>query len=94
VESQSALGAALMWSLIFLATLAGASLGIRFKVFILIPTIGFILIIILAHGFARGTSVWGVLIAAIVASSCLQVGYIFSFSIRHSADSARSKRSA
>jgi hypothetical protein len=83
-----------MWPLIFLATLAGAGLGMRFKVFILIPTIGFILIIILAHGLARGTSVSGILIAAVLASSCLQVGYIFSISVRYSADSARSKRSA
>ena len=39
-----------MSTLILLATLLGAVLGMRFKVFILIPAIGFALIVILADG--------------------------------------------
>jgi len=65
-----------MSMLILLAFLLGAVLGMRFKVFILIPAIGFALIGILAGGIARGNGVSSTLIAAVLASSCLQIGYL------------------
>ena len=81
-----------MSTLILLATLLGAVLGMRFKVFILIPAIGFALIVILADGIARGTSVSGILIAAVIASSCLQIGYILSIITRYGIALARAGR--
>jgi len=81
-----------MSTLILLATLLGAVVGMRFKVFIVFPAIGVALIVILAHGIARGTSVSGILIAVLVASSCLQVGYIFSLVARYGIALARSGR--
>jgi hypothetical protein len=76
-------GATLMSILILLVTFLGAVFGMKFRVFILIPAIGFALIVILAHGIARGTSVSGILIAVLIAASCLQVGYIFSIVARY-----------
>jgi len=61
---------------ILLAFLIGAALGMRFKVFILFPAIGLALIAILAAGIARSDSISAILIAAVLASSCLQVGYL------------------
>jgi uncharacterized membrane protein len=81
-----------MSTLTLLATLLGAALGMKFRVFILIPAIGFALVVILTYGIERGTSVSGILIAVLVASSCLQVGYIFSIVARYGIALARSGR--
>jgi hypothetical protein len=81
-----------MLMLILLAFLLGALLGMRFKVFILIPAIGFGLLAILAAGIARGNSASGTLIAAVLASSCLQIGYISGIIIRYSVAPARAGR--
>jgi len=78
-----------MSMLILLAFLLGAVLGMRFKVFILIPAIGFTLLAVLLVGAARGDSVSGMLIAAVLASSCLQIGYMFGIIARYSVALAR-----
>jgi len=64
----------------------------RFKVFVLIPAIAFALIVILAYGLACRTGVSAILIAIAVASSCLQVGYIFSIIARYGTTLARAGR--
>jgi len=81
-----------MSTLVLLATLLGAVLGMKFRVFILVPAIGFASVIILADGIACGTSVSGIVIAVLIASSCLQVGYIFSIAARYRIALARSGR--
>ena len=81
-----------MSMLILLAFLLGAVLGMRFKVFILIPAIGFALIAILAGGIARGNSVSGTLIVAVLASSCLQIGYLLGIIARYSVALTRAGR--
>jgi hypothetical protein len=64
----------------------------RFKVFVLIPAIAFALIVILAYGMACGTGLSDILIAIAVASSCLQIGYIFSIIARYGTTLARAGR--
>ena len=81
-----------MSMLILLAFLLGAVLGMRFKVFILIPAIGFALIGILAGGIAGGNSVSGTLIAAVLALSCLQIGYLLGNIARYSVALTRAGR--
>ena len=54
----------------------GAALGVRFKVLILIPAIGLAFMAIVAGGVARGDSALAILIAAVLASSGLQIGYL------------------
>lgn len=61
----------------------GAALGMRFKVLILIPAIGLAFIATLAEGIARGDSAFTIVIAAVVASSCLQIGYLGSILTRY-----------
>ena len=78
-----------MSTLALSSILLGALIGMRFKVFVLILGIAFALIVILAYGLANGLSVSGILIAIAVASSCLQVGYMFSILARYGATLAR-----
>jgi hypothetical protein len=64
-----------MSMLIVSVFLIGAALGVRFKVLILIPAIGLAFIAILAGGIARSDSASAILIAFVLASICLQIGY-------------------
>jgi hypothetical protein len=81
-----------MSTLVLLSTLLGALLGMRFKVFVLIPAIAFALIVILAYGTAFRIGLSGIFLAIAVASSCLQIGYIFSIIARYGIIMARAGR--
>ena len=81
-----------MSTVILLAFLLGAVLGMRFKVFILIPAIGLIFIAILAGAVARGNGMAGTLIAAVLASSSVQIGYVLGIIARYSVAFARAER--
>jgi hypothetical protein len=81
-----------MSTLIPLILLIGAVLGMRFKVLILIHTIGFALIAILAGGIVRGDSASAILIAAVLAWICLQIGYLCGIMTRYSIAMARARR--
>jgi hypothetical protein len=61
----------------------GAALGVRFKVLILVPAIGLAFTVILAGGVARGDSALAILIAAVLVSSGLQIGYLCCVIARH-----------
>jgi uncharacterized protein YqgC (DUF456 family) len=81
-----------MSTLVLLSILLGALLGMRFKVFVLIPAIAFALIVILAYGTAFRIGLSGIFLAIAVASSCLQIGYMFSLLARYGATLAREGR--
>ena len=81
-----------MSTLILLSILFGALMGVRFKVFVLIPAIPFTLIVMLAYGMAFGTSLSRISIAIAVAVSCLQIGYIFGILARYGTTLAREAR--
>ena len=61
----------------------------RFKVLILIPAIGFAFVAILAGGIARSDSAFAILIAFVLVSSCLQIGYLCSILTRYGMAMAR-----
>jgi hypothetical protein len=65
-----------MMTLIILGSLIGAVFGLRFKVYILIPAVGFALAIAAVEGVARGHGVGQVAITMAIAATSLQVGYI------------------
>lgn len=81
-----------MSTVILLAFLLGAVLGMRFKVFILIPAIGLIFIAILAGAIACGSGMASTLIAAVLASSSLQIGYVLGTIAQYSVALARAER--
>ena len=54
----------------------GAVLGLRYKVFILAPTVLFVLLAVIGVGVARGTGIWAMALEMLVASTALQLGYV------------------
>jgi hypothetical protein len=62
--------------LIILTLLIGGALGMRFKVLVLVPAIGLAFIANLAVGIACRDSVSAILMTAVLASVCLQIGYL------------------
>jgi hypothetical protein len=61
---------------VVLVFLTGALLGMRFKVLVLIPAIGLAVIAVLWIGILRGDNASIVFIWAMLAGSCLQIGYL------------------
>ena len=65
------------------SALLGAVLGLRFKVLILVPTVGIGLFVILGGGgLVLHNSLTRVALAAILMATCLQVGYLAGIGIQ------------
>jgi hypothetical protein len=56
--------------------LVGVMLGLRFKVLILVPAIGFSALGIVANGIVIGESLWRLALVAVVAVTAIQLGYV------------------
>jgi hypothetical protein len=74
--------------------LLGAALSMRFKVLILVPAITLAFITVVTVGLAGGNGFFTIAIAAVLASGCLQLGYLFGAFARFGAVSARSAKSS
>jgi hypothetical protein len=55
--------------------LGGAVLGLRYKVFILLPAATFVLVFVIGVGAARGAAIWRIALDMVVATTALQLGY-------------------
>ena len=55
--------------------LCGAVLGLRYKIFILLPAATFMLVFVIGVGVARGAGIWGIALDMMVATTALQLGY-------------------
>lgn len=66
-----------------IALLAGMSLGLRFKVLILLPAIAFGLPLAFGIGVARTEALWPGLVMAAVAVTSLQIGYLVGAGFRY-----------
>ena len=62
--------------LAMMTLLIGALLGLRFRVFILVPAIVVGSAAILSVGMARSDGIWPTLLAMLLAITALQVGYL------------------
>jgi hypothetical protein len=62
--------------------LLGAILGVRFKVLILVPTIGIGLLVVLAGGLVKHDSLTRIALAVVLMTTCLQVGYLAGIGVR------------
>jgi hypothetical protein len=71
-----------MIALSILSLLAGGMLGMRFQVVALAPAIGLVLIAVAGVGTARGSDIASIVLAMIVAATCLQMGYLASSATR------------
>jgi hypothetical protein len=54
----------------------GSALGLRFKVFVLLPPILLGLLVCTAYGIAHGTTAWSITLTNVVGATCLQLGYL------------------
>jgi len=78
-----------MMILILLSVLVGAVLGLRFKVFVLVPVICGALAIAVVEGIAGGDGLWRLVFAMTVIAASLQLGYILGIVIRFVMGAAR-----
>ena len=65
-----------MSMLLLLVLLIGAVLGMRFKVLVLVPAIGFLFVAILVACVIRAESLSMTIAAVVLTVSCLQIGYL------------------
>jgi hypothetical protein len=65
-----------MAALASICFLVGAVLGLRFKVLILVPAIGFSVLVVTAYGIVIGGSLWRLALVGVVAAKAIQLGHI------------------
>jgi len=81
-----------MLTLSLMALLAGAALGMRFKVLVLVPTIFLTLLALLAVGISAEGGFSFIALAMVVAATCLQLGYLIAVGARYAVAAARAGR--
>ena len=54
----------------------GSALGLRFRIFVLLPVILLGLFVCTAFGLAQGTTIWSIMLTNVVGATCLQIGYL------------------
>ena len=65
-----------MFILAMISFLAGAMLGLRFKVFVLVPAIGLALAVVAVNGIGVQDGVWRLVGTFVVVATFLQLGYV------------------
>jgi hypothetical protein len=68
--------------LAIISVLAGIALGLRYKVFILVPAVGLIIMFAVAGGVAHGDRLWSILLAMMILGTAVQFGYLAGIMIR------------
>jgi hypothetical protein len=64
-----------MLTLTIVTILVGAVLGLRYKVFTLLPAVMFVLAFVIGVDVARGAGIWRIALDMMVATTALQLGY-------------------
>ncbi len=54
----------------------GSALGVRSRIFVLLPAILLGLFVCVACGLAQGTKIWSITLTNVVGATCLQLGYL------------------
>jgi hypothetical protein len=83
-----------MIALSMISLLVGAALGQRFKVMVLMPAIAIVLVLAVGTGVAHAQTAWSIVLMAVAAATCLQIGYLIGIFIRHVLVAALSRRSS
>jgi len=74
--------------------LAGAALGLRFKVMILVPALILTMLFAAIVGVTRDDQFWSIAVAMILLGTAIQVGYLAGILIRAKIASVRAQRTA
>ena len=80
--------------IVIIHVLAGAALGLRFKVMILVPALTLTMLFAAIVGVTRGDQFWSIAIAMILLGTAIQVGYLAGILIRAKIASVRAQRAA
>jgi hypothetical protein len=80
--------------IVIIHVLAGAALGLRFKVMILVPALTLTMLFAAMVGVTRGDQFWSVAVAMILLGTAIQVGYLAGILIRAKIASVRAQRTA
>ncbi len=80
--------------IVIIHVLAGAALGLRFKVVILVPALALTMLFAAMVGVTRGDQFWSIALATILLGTAIQVGYLAGILIRAKIASVRARRTA
>ncbi len=81
-----------MSSVAIVSVLIGALLGGRYKVMVLVPLIGIILVVTLAAGYASDAGGWSTLLIGLVIAGCVQLGYVLGVLSKYLLDTGPRRR--
>jgi hypothetical protein len=65
-----------------ISMLAGIALGLRYKVFVLVPAVGLTMMFAAMGGIAHGDRLWSILLAMTILGTAVQFGYLAGIMIR------------
>ena len=65
-----------------ISVLAGVALGLRYKVFVLVPAVTLTIMFAAMGGIARGDRLWSILLAMAILATAIQFGYLAGIVIR------------
>jgi NADH:ubiquinone oxidoreductase subunit 6 (subunit J) len=68
--------------LAIICMLAGIALGLRYKVFVLVPAVGLTIMFAAMGGIAHGDRLWSILLAMTILGTAVQFGYLAGIMIR------------
>ena len=80
--------------IVIIHVLAGAALGLRFKVMILVPALTLTMLFAAIVGVTRGDQFWSIAVAMILLGTAIQVGYLAGILIRAKIASVRAQQAA
>jgi hypothetical protein len=80
--------------IVIIHVLAGAALGLRFKVMILVPALTLTMLFAAMVGVTRGDQFWSIAVAMILLGTAIQVGYLVGILIRAKIASVRAQQTA
>jgi hypothetical protein len=79
-------GGAMALELAMISVLAGAVLGLRYKVLILVPAVMFAMIFTLIVGVAHADGLWSIVLMMTAVGIAVQIGYVAGIVLRAAAD--------
>jgi hypothetical protein len=83
-----------MITISMISFLAGVALGQRFKVMVLMPGIAIVLVLAVGSGVTHAQTAWSIILTAVLAAVCLQIGYLTGLFVHHVHVAALSRRSS
>ena len=70
------------FELALVGVVVGIVLGLRYKVFVLVPAVSLAIMFAVMSGIARGDRVWSILLAMAILGTAVQFGYLAGIMIR------------